>query len=335
MRLLLVGDVMLGRLVNDVLRREPPDYAWGDCLAAFRAADARVGNLECALSDTGDPFAYPDKVFHFKSDEANVRSLLAAGFDAVSVANNHVLDFGEDAMARTLDVLRGNGIAAAGAGRDLAEASRPCIVTAGGRRLGLIAFTDNEADWAATARRPGVFFVPVDLRDPRARHLQRVVGEAKAQVDVLVVSAHWGPNWGDEPPAEHVPFAHALVDAGADVIFGHSGHVTRGIESYRGRPILYCTGDFVDDYAVDPVDRNDRSFLFEVHLGPGEPTRIVLRPTVITDFHAQLARDPERGASVERMRRLCAAFGTPTEWRPEAGELEVAVNPADRAARRR
>jgi poly-gamma-glutamate synthesis protein (capsule biosynthesis protein) len=77
---------------------------------------------------------------------------------------------------------------------------------------------------------------------------------------------------------------------------------------------------------VDPVDRNDWSFMFEVSVGPGEPTRVVLRPTIITDFHAQLARGPEREASVARMRRLCAALGTATQWRPDPGELEVTAH---------
>ena len=126
--------------------------------------------------------------------------------------------------------------------------------------------SSKEPGWEATEDQPGILYVPVTLKDQRAVKLLELVSKTKALVDVLIVSAHWGPNWGDDPPAKQIPFAHALVDAGADVIFGHSGHVVRGIELYREKPILYCTGDFVDDYAVDELERNDQSFIFVVEM---------------------------------------------------------------------
>src|SRR5205807_8814217 len=131
-----------------------------------------------------------------------------------------------------------------------------------GIKLEFIAFTDNEPAWEATLSHPGVLYVPILLEDRRTEKLLTMVSKTKDVVDFLIVSAHWGPNWGYTPPAEHIPFAHALIDEGTDVIFGHSGHVIRGIEIYKDKPIMYCTGDFIDDYAVDESERNDRSFIF-------------------------------------------------------------------------
>jgi poly-gamma-glutamate synthesis protein (capsule biosynthesis protein) len=314
MRLLLVGDVMLGRLMNEVLVREPPEYPWGDTLPILRTADMRVCNLECALADAGQPWSPATKVFHFRSDVKNVAVLRAAGMDAVSLANNHTLDFGYDALGETLRALDADGIARAGAGHDVFEASRPAIVEAHGVRIGILAFTDNEPEWAATAERAGVYHVPVELGDARARALLAAVRAAKAAVDILIVSAHWGPNWGYHPPQAHISFAHALVEAGADVIFGHSGHVLRGVELYRRRPIIYCAGDFVDDYAVDKVERNDVSCIFVVELEEGETQRVRLYPTVIQEFQARVAPPNEAQVISDLMRRLCAERGTPTEW---------------------
>lgn len=325
MRLLFVGDVMLGRLVNEVLRHAPADYPWGDTRAIFVSADLRLCNLECVISDRGTPWTVTPKVFHFRSDAKNVAVLEAAGIDAVSLANNHTLDYGVEALLDTLRLLDGAGIARAGAGADLAEASRPAIRAAAGVTVGLVAFTDNEPAWEATADRPGLFYAPIDPGDRRAQRLFAVVEEAKRTVDLLIVSAHWGPNWGYRPPAEHAPFARRLVDAGADVVFGHSGHVFRGIALYRGRPIIYCAGDFVDDYAVDEVERNDESFIFVVETDGPQPQRLVLYPTVIRAYQARLAQGAEAAAIARKMQRLCAELGTAAVWQSDQQVLELPV----------
>jgi poly-gamma-glutamate capsule biosynthesis protein CapA/YwtB (metallophosphatase superfamily) len=257
MTLLFVGDVMLGRLVNAALQDTSPAYPWGDTLALFQQVDVRLCNLECVISDWGTPWSATPKVFHFRSDAKNSAVLTAAHIDAVSLANNHALDFDYEGLFHTMGNLEAGGIQYAGAGTTITEAADPAIWEVKGKQLGLIAFTDNEPGWEATEEQPGIVYVPMRLKDTRAVKLLELVSKTKAMVDVLIVSAHWGPNWGDDPPAEQIPFAHALIDAGADVIFGHSGHVVRGIELYRGKPILYCTGNFIDDYAVDEVERNE------------------------------------------------------------------------------
>ncbi|HZV49108.1 MAG TPA: CapA family protein [Candidatus Dormibacteraeota bacterium] len=327
--LVLVGDVMLGRLVNEALSGTPPEWPWGDVLSLFQEADWRFCNLECVISDVVPP-RLPDKAFHFRSEARNVAALRAA-VDVVSCANNHSLDFGPEAMLDMLRLLDRARIGHAGAGADLEEAARPAISTArDGTRVAVIACTDNEPDWAATLRAPGLYYVPIDPRHPAARGLLDRVRRVRHLADLTVVSLHWGSNWGDEPEPGHRELAAELTEAGADLVVGHSSHVVRGIEVRAGKPVLYSAGDFIDDYAVDPVARNDRSVVFLVETGPGGPRRVRLRPSVIERCRARLARDDEADPILERMRRLCQRLGTHLEVREREGLIEIA--PADHAA---
>jgi poly-gamma-glutamate capsule biosynthesis protein CapA/YwtB (metallophosphatase superfamily) len=314
LELLLVGDCMLGRLVNEVLENAPPEYPWGDALPILHSADWRLCNLECVISDRGTPWSAYPKAFHFRSDAKNIAALAAARMNAVSLANNHVLDYGYDALNEMLEILDKAGIVHSGAGLNHKEASRLATSEVSGQRLGLLAFTDNEPDWEATADRPGVFYVPTDLTDSRTTRLLEIIRESRDVVDLLIVSAHWGSNWGYHPPHEHVIFSHALIDVGADIIFGHSSHVFRGIEFYKGRPILYGAGDFVDDYAIDKSERNDQSFIYVIETEDGIPRGVCLYPTVIRGCHASLAEGVCALGITDKMAELCAAFHTPTRW---------------------
>ncbi|MCZ7662402.1 MAG: CapA family protein [Thermoleophilia bacterium] len=142
---------------------------------------------------------------------------------------------------------------------------------------------------------------------------------------MLLVSAHWGPNWGYRPSPRHPPFARALIDAGADIVYGHSCHVFQGIEIYRGKPILYSTGDFVDDYAVDPKEGNDRSFIFVVDVAGHAVRGLRLYPTTIAHMQARRARGSEAEAIAVTMIELSAELGTKAQWEPEVETLHVPV----------
>jgi poly-gamma-glutamate capsule biosynthesis protein CapA/YwtB (metallophosphatase superfamily) len=331
MRLLAVGDVMLGRLVNEVLKHYPPDYPWGDTLPLFRTADLRLCNLECVLSDYGEP--WPRKVFHFRSDAKNVAVLQEAGIELVSIANNHVLDYGSEAMFQMLEILERAHIRWAGAGRNCAEACKPASIEKSGTRVAMIAFTDNEPGWAATEDRPGICHFPDNLSERRAARLLEMVAKARADADFLIVSAHWGPNWGYEPPAEHAALGHALIDVGADLVFGHSPHVFRGIEFHRGKPILYSAGNFIDDYAVDEVERNDESFIFVMDAAAGGVREITLYPTMIRRFQAVQASPAEARRIAQKMQALCEDLGAAAEWSDAERCLKIsAAGSAKRAA---
>ncbi len=325
MHIVFVGDVMLGRLANAALKVEPPEYPWGDTLPIFSSGDVRMCNLECVISDRGKPWSRTPKVFHFRSEAKNITVLQRAQIDLVSVANNHTLDCDCEAMLDMLHLLDQARIRHAGAGAQVTEASRVAIARIHDARIGLVAFTDNEPEWAATNRSPGLFYVPINVADRRAKRLFDIVRRAKGKVDLLIVSAHWGPNWGYTPPANHRPFAKALINAGADLIFGHSGHVFRGIELYQQRPVVYCTGNFIDDYAVDEIERNDQSFIFVAETEKNQIRTLKLYPTIIRNCQARLASSPEREDIVQKMQHLCAQLHTQASWQKDDA-LTVAID---------
>ncbi|MEK9156475.1 MAG: CapA family protein [Patescibacteria group bacterium] len=324
MKLVFVGDVMLGRLVNEWLRLVPPDYPWGDTGDILLEGDIRFCNLECVLSDVGEPWTKTAKIFHFRSDAKNAAVLKTAAIDAVSLANNHVLDYGEEALAETIRILDENQVQHAGAGANRLCAEAPAIFEVDDKIIGLIALTDNEPEWEAGEEQPGVFYVPIDLGSFLAKRLFDLMAETRSLVDILIISAHWGGNWGYGVPPEHRELAHTLIESGADLIFGHSPHVFRGIELYHSRPIFYSCGDFIDDYAVDEIERNDESFIFVVEFGAEGAERILLYPTAIVDFQASLAWGERARLIAEKMRQLCQPLGTHPVWH-EAGYAEINV----------
>ncbi|MDQ7820344.1 MAG: CapA family protein [Armatimonadota bacterium] len=293
MRLGLAGDVMLGRLVDRYVLADPavdPGWVWGDTLDLWRRVDLRLVNLECVIATGGSPWV--PKVFHFRARPRALDALRAAGIHCVSLANNHVLDFGYDALRECLALLRGGSIRYAGAGETLQEAMAPALMVAGGRTVAVVALTDNEPDWEAGPDRPGVFYVAGDdrgLRPPYRERVRRALERARREAGFVIVSGHVGPNWGPPTPAMRA-LARQLVDLGADLYWGHSNHTVQGIEWYRGRPLLYSTGDFIDDYAVDPEERNDLSCFFEVLTDGARAAQIRLHPVRIATFRATRAR---------------------------------------------
>ena len=333
LQLVMLGDCMFGRLVNEVLETQPPEYPWGDTLSILQGADWRMCNLECVISDRGTPWSPHAKAFHFRSAAKNIAVLQVAQMNAVSLANNHTLDYGYDAMFEMLEILNRAGIAHSGAGANLEDASKVAISSVRGKKVGVLAFTDNEPDWEAKADQPGVFYVPVDLKDRRAQHLLEIVRNERNALDLLIVSAHWGSNWGYAPEAGHVAFAHALIEAGASVVFGHSCHVFRGIEFHQGRLIFYSAGNFVDDYAVDRVERNDEAFIYVLEARDRLLTNVHLVPALIRSCQARTARGTRRMTMIETMKKLCDGLGSKADWNPDREWLEIHPSKQEAAER--
>jgi poly-gamma-glutamate synthesis protein (capsule biosynthesis protein) len=312
--LALVGDVMLGRGVNEELGTVRPEEPWGDVLPELGLADLRIANLECAITEHERAWARTPKVFHFRADPHAVEVLRAARIDACSLANNHTLDFEERGLVDTLEHLERAGIQYAGAGRDREEAARPTLLTAwtnGANRVALVAFTDNEPPFAAGFDLPGTNYLPVSLEPEVLRRVEAAVEEARgAGADTVVFSNHCGPNMVQRPSELFRRFARAVIDRGADVYYGHSAHVFQGVEIYGGKPILYDTGDFIDDYAVHERLRNDRSLLFRVSMENGALRRVELLPVSLSYARVELAKDTEQEAILDRMESLSAEMGT-------------------------
>jgi Bacterial capsule synthesis protein PGA_cap len=289
---------MLGREVGP---RLAPGSLAGEVKEIAAAADLFVANLECCISDRGARVRMPGKPFFFRAPPAAAEWLAEAGVACVTLANNHVLDFGADALIDTLDHLRAAGVAFAGAGADETEARAPAVLEAGEVRVRVVAAGDHPAAYAAAAGRPGIAFA--DLTEGVPPWLRSAAG---ADGELTIVSPHWGPNMRPDPVPHVRRAAAALEAAGATLIAGHSAHVPQGPS---GRT-LFDLGDFLDDYAVDPALRNDLGLLWLVTLDAGGPQRIEGVPLRLEFTRTRLADAEETRLLHELLRERCAAVGS-------------------------
>ena len=298
MKLALAGDTMLGRGVAEHIAAAGTGSLFApEVVAAVHEADGVVLNLECCISDRGVPGV--GRVFHFRAPPAAVDALLELGVGCVTLANNHALDFGPEALLDTFGHLESAGIPWVGAGRDVDAARAPVVLETGGFRLGVIAVADHPARDAATADLPGIAFA--DLRSGVPAWLPQAIREVDA--DAVLVAPHWGPNMCSEPVPHVRAAAPALLDAGTTVIAGHSAHVFHGV----GRRVLYDLGDFVDDYAVDRTLRNDLGLLVLVDLAGFQLEALPLK---LEYAHTRLAVGDDFAWVRDRFRSACEAFGT-------------------------
>lgn len=346
---LLTGDVMTGRGVDQILRHpseprlhEPHvrdariyvelaethsgpiprhvdnAYVWGDALEALAqvAPAAHIVNLETSI--TRSDAYWRGKSIHYRMHPDNVGCLTAARIDVCALANNHVLDYGRAGLLETLQTLEEAGLKTAGAGRTLEEARRPATVACpGGGRVITFAFGAESSgilpEWAATEDRPGVDLLP-DLSDATGAGICPRIERVKQPLDVAIASVHWGENWGYEVPREHVRFARRLVDAGVDVVHGHSSHHCRPIEVYRNRLILYGCGDFIDDYegiAGHEEFRDDLVLMYFASLTPaGELERLQMVPLQQRRLRLNRASAADTAWLRDTLEGVSAGFGT-------------------------
>lgn len=333
-RLFLCGDVMTGRGIDQVLptpcephlfehwmrsavgyvelaeresgpigRGRDAAYPWGDGLDVLRdqRPEVRMVNLETAVTTSED--AQLGKGIHYRMNPAHVACLTGAGIDCCALANNHVLDWGQAGLGETLATLHAAGLLTAGAGRDLAEAAQPAVMEIGaGRRVLVFAFATPDSGtpegWAAGASRGGVNFIDrLSLRTADAVAAQTALHRRAG--DAVVVSLHWGGNWGFGIPDEERTFAHRLIDAGgADVVWGHSSHHVKGIEVRGGKLILYGCGDLINDYegiSGHGEYRGDLSLMYfpEVDTATGALRALRMAPMRMRRF--RLERAPAEG----------------------------------------
>lgn len=327
-RIALTGDVMLGRLVDQYViqnRSVRPEALWGDVLPAMLSADCRLINLECVVSSKGEAWRPETKAFHFRARPRAIEFMQAARIDVVTLANNHVLDYGPEALLECLTLLDRAGIKRTGAGATLAEALVPARLGLPGARIGVVALTDNEPEWEATGTKPGVNHVAFGERgllEPYRSRIGQVLSSLRRDTDLVIVSAHVGPNWG-APSRAIQALARELIDMGTDLYWGHSNHTPQGIELYNGKAILYSTGDFVDDYMVDKDERNDLSFLFVLEAERERITTIRLHPTCIEDLGVRLANEREWRFLERTMKAKCKAFGTVMDVEGGTGIISV------------
>jgi poly-gamma-glutamate synthesis protein (capsule biosynthesis protein) len=328
------GDyVALAERKNGPLPR-PLDYdcIWGDALALLEqhSPNVRIINLETAV--TASDAYWKGKGINYRMHPGNIRCLTTARIDCCVLANNHVLDWGYSGLTDTLDVLHASGMKTAGAGADLKEAQRPAILEVAGKgRVLVFAFGHGSSgippEWAATNGRAGVARLE-HLTEEALQQIATLVNEVRGSGDIVVASIHWGGNWGYAVPREQQLFARRLIDeAGIDVVHGHSSHHPRGIEVYRGKPILYGCGDLLNDYeGITGYEeyRGELSLLYLPSLDPalGTLLHFDLMPMAIRRFRLNRPSPEEIQWLYEMLNREGEKFGTQVQI-SEGGRLRL------------
>jgi poly-gamma-glutamate capsule biosynthesis protein CapA/YwtB (metallophosphatase superfamily) len=347
----LTGDVMIGRGIDQVLPHagdpaihepymksargyvdlaekasgpipQPVDWAyiWGDALGELtrRAPDLRVINLETSITSSDE--YWPNKGINYRMHPGNMTVLTAAGIDYCSLANNHVLDWGYPGLRETLEVLQKAGIRSAGAGRNLEEAERPAVLPIGRGRGRVIALSYGmrssgiPMEWAASENRPGVNLLTA-LSDQAVLDIKEKIERVRRPGDIVLLSIHWGGNWGYAIPSAHRAFARRLIDqAGVDIIHGHSSHHVMGLEVYRNRPIFYGSGDFLNDYeGISGYEefRGNLGLMYFVTMesSTGRLVRLHLVPTRIKQFRINNASGREARWLMDVLNRESSEFG--------------------------
>ena len=309
-------------------------------LALVRDADLGIGNFEMPLTTTDVPVR---KLLNIKAAPEVAADTPALGFRIVTIANNHAVDYGWPGLHDTRQHLQAAGLVVIGAGEARDVAAAPAIVAAGGRRVGVIAFsclTPTGMDAAET--RPGISPIRIETGyevdpwyqmeepgDPSAVRIRtRCRGDdldwaldrvrrLRTQCDVLVVSVHWGFGSGEELSEYQRPLAEALVEAGADLVHGHHPHAIHAVGFHRGRPILFSAGTFIGQQVFLPAGPQVQAlwagmspdgFVTHARIAPGAPTLLTLFPITLDEQRLPV---PARDAAFERIAARLERLSTP------------------------
>jgi poly-gamma-glutamate synthesis protein (capsule biosynthesis protein) len=299
---LVVGDIMLGRRVAGATPGDP-----GKVLAPLidylRRFDLTVGNLESTLSRAGKPRQGTDS---FAAPPAALDALADAGFDLLSLANNHTGDFGDRALRRTLRRFDTSPVRRVGAGFDAVDAWRPAVLEHKGVRFGFLAFNAIGETPRATATSPGAAEVRMQPRTgPLNRadlaRLRYAVRRLAKRTDAVIVLPHWGDQYTSVPVADQRIVGAALVDAGADLVVGGHPHWVQGVQVHRGRLVAHSLGNFVFDMDFSRETREGATL--ELVFWNGRLKSARFAPYVIgDDFAARLVDGPAAAAIIDRIR---------------------------------
>jgi poly-gamma-glutamate synthesis protein (capsule biosynthesis protein) len=355
-RIFLCGDVMTGRGIDQVLPH-PCDpllhesyvtsaadyvriaeeasgpipknvefsYIWGIALQELERMrpDVRIVNLETSITRSD---AYVRKGINYRMSPENADCLPAASIDCCVLANNHLLDWGRPGLLDTLATLERLRIKPSGAGRDFAAATAPAALQlAEGGRVLVFSFASVTSgvpeSWAATDKTSGVSLL-ADLSEASVARIAERIERARRPGDIVIVSIHWGPNWGYEIPAQQRRFAHALLDkAAVSILHGHSSHHPKGMEVYRNRLILYGCGDFIDDYeGIEGYEdfRDDLVLMYfaDIARASGKLVSLDMVPLQIKRFQLARASPADAAWLVQRLDRESCKLGVGIELAP-------------------
>lgn len=237
--LMAVGDIMLNRGVELRIRQNQENHAFPFLKVKqyLSQADLVFGNLESVISDKGTNVG---SIYSFRADPKAINGLTYAGFDIVSVANNHAFDYTRKALEDSLNRLKQAQMSYVGAGFNKQEAHSIVIKQIGETRIGFLAYNDlGSKNWQATENSSGIAWLD--------ENIAYGIKKAKSLVDILIVSMHFGDEYAKQPNGTQTYFAQLAIDSGADLVIGHHPHVTQPVEKYKEKYIAYSLGNFIFD----------------------------------------------------------------------------------------
>jgi poly-gamma-glutamate synthesis protein (capsule biosynthesis protein) len=293
-----VGDIMLGHRAEPYLLKDGPGYPFVNVLPVLREAQLVVGNLESPISKRGT--AVENKQFTLRVGPVAVEALKAAGIGVVTLANNHILDFGPQALQDTLAVLGENGILFSGAGMDLDDARAPALIKSGDRTLAFLSYSLTfPLEFYASAGRPGT-------APGYKEYVKRDIERVRSQADLVIVSFHWGAELMSTAKDYQKDLGRKAIDWGADLVLGHHPHILQELEVYRGRLIAYSLGNFVFGSESDKTNSSiillctfKGKSLARIEVVPLDVNnyRVAYQPRVLTGSKADALLDEINAAS--------------------------------------
>ncbi len=289
------------RINGPIPRQVRPEYIWGDALIYLKKADVRIINLETSITQNEK---HSDKGINYRMHPKNIECLKKADISCCSLANNHILDWGTDGLVETITTLKHAGINYAGAGLNKQEARSPAVLNIAGKGRILVFACGMPSSgisysWRATTESPGLYLIN-DLSDKTLGELNEIIQDYRKNGDIVILSIHWGSNWGYNIPAGRREFAHKLIDrCGIDIIHGHSSHHPIGIEVYKGKPILYGCGDLINDYEGISGHESFKPYLgalyfIRMQVEKRKMISLQLIPTRMRRFRLELAGKSDR-----------------------------------------
>ncbi len=296
-----VGDMMFARGVQRHIDTTSYDRPLRGVACYLNSFDITTGNLECPVSDVGSPM---DKKYVFRANPEILVPLRDAGFDVVTVANNHAFDYGLKCFLNTMERLDDAGIVPVGGGKNLEAALEPVFLDVKGRRFGFLAFNDTKTNYIGRLNPACAPAYP--------KWVFAAIESTLSRCDVLIVHIHWGWEYLQYPLVEQIEMGHKMIDSGADVVLGHHPHYWEGVEFYNGGLIAYSLGNFVFDQ-MDYL--NNVSGILELSFSRDSLSSVAITPTEMLDHRAEphFADDDLTYVFAGYMTEACRQFPTDVE----------------------
>lgn len=299
----MVGDILLDGSVKRFIGKNGIDYPWKEVQEYFKASDLTIGNLETSITDRN--VKWEGKKYNFKAPSEVLKGLKDSGIEVVTIANNHVIDYGHDGLIDTMKNLDKYDVKYAGAGKNKKEAIEGVILEKKGIKVGILSFSRVIPDmkWYAKDNRAGI----VSAYDPYINEMLESIKEMKKEADIVILSIHWGVERSTSPRKEELAVAKKAIDSGVDIVMGHHPHVLQGIEIYREKPIFYSLGNFVFG-SWDKI--NSKTAIGQVVIKDKKVSDVKIIPCKIVNCRPVPLENEEKVNLIDYMRNLSNGFDT-------------------------